>query len=158
MLKAAKCKKLRFLDTANHKAKDGNSGPTETFNDAGLYRATPRARDATDLDVKQRRKSKMNKEQLEERLLGARSWFWMDVPVEVKGDEKNSAFYFKTKPKGTWEGSEHTAAADKKPAEAESGQDGGPQETEGVEVVEEPPQAEERQDDGGEGDRDGGRE
>ncbi|KAM5541461.1 hypothetical protein V8D89_005015 [Ganoderma adspersum] len=138
VLKAAKCKKLRFLDTANHKAKDGNSGRTETFNDAGLYSATPRARDATDLDAAQRKKSRMNKEQLEERLLGARSWFWMDVPVEVKKDEQNSAFYFKSKPNKAWKKNMHPAAVsspgDDSQGDGETHEDGAQQEGE----VEEP--------------------
>ena len=126
VLNAAKCKKLRFLDTANHKSKDGNSGRTETFNDAGIYRNSALARDATDIDPKRLAKSKMSPAQLKERLLGARSWFWMDVPVEVKGDEKNSAFYFKTKPKGSWADSE---SKDKKVVEPE-GQNGGGEEQE----------------------------
>ncbi|KAI1791907.1 hypothetical protein LXA43DRAFT_888599 [Ganoderma leucocontextum] len=146
VLKAAKCKTLRFLDTANHKAKDGNRGRTETFNDAGIYRDTPLARHATDLDSTRRAKSKMSKEQLMKRLLGARSWFWMDVPIEVKGDEKNSAFYFKTKPKESWADSMHPAAisshGDEKPGDAEA-QEGDVQDQEQVEGVEEVDEAEE---------------
>nr|VWP01809.1 Uncharacterized protein [Ganoderma boninense] len=110
VLKAAKCKTLRFLDTANHKAKDGNRGRSETFNDAGIYRDNPRARDATDLDPKRRAKSKISAKQLQERILGARSWFWIDVPIEVKRHEVNSAFYFKTKPKKSWSDNMHPAA------------------------------------------------
>ncbi|PIL24577.1 hypothetical protein GSI_12461 [Ganoderma sinense ZZ0214-1] len=143
VLKAAKCKKLRFLDTANHKANDGNRGRTETFNDAGLYRTTEHARDATDLDPERLKKSKMSREQLEARLLGARSWFWMDVPVEVKGDEKNSAFYFKTKPKKGWKKHRHPAAAaaassseDERPEDAEDEEGSVQQEGEDEEVEE----------------------
>ncbi|PIL24565.1 hypothetical protein GSI_12449 [Ganoderma sinense ZZ0214-1] len=154
VLKAAKCTKLRFLDTANHKSKDGNHGKTETFNDAGIYRSdTGLALAATDLDPKILAKSKMSPAELEERLLGARSWFWMDVPIEIKGDEKNSAFYFKSKPKGSWDESEAPACVDEKPPEAE-GQEGGGQE---VEVVEEPTQAKEGEDEEMRDEADGGR-
>ncbi|TBU42658.1 hypothetical protein BD309DRAFT_923204 [Dichomitus squalens] len=100
VLDAAGCEDLRFLETTNHKASDGNSGRKETFNDAGIYLDTPLARNATTFTAEHRKGSKMGEKELETRLLGLRSWHWMDVPVEVKGTESESAFYFGSKARG----------------------------------------------------------
>ncbi|PIL24550.1 hypothetical protein GSI_12434 [Ganoderma sinense ZZ0214-1] len=143
VLEAAECTKLQFLDNAHHKSKDGNHGRTETFNDAGIYRDTRFAHDATNLDTKPPAKSKTTRPaQLKERLPEARSSFWVDVPVEVKGDEKNSAFYFKSKPKpkGFCDQSDQPAAVES--------QEGGrlQEEKEEAEVVEEADQAKKDED------------
>ncbi|TBU24408.1 hypothetical protein BD311DRAFT_791025 [Dichomitus squalens] len=100
VLDAAGCEDLRFLATTNRKTNDGNSGRKETFNDAGIYLDTPIARNATTFTAEHRKGSKMSEKELETRLLGLRSWHWMDVPIEVKGTESESAFYFRSKAKG----------------------------------------------------------
>ncbi|EJF58100.1 hypothetical protein DICSQDRAFT_173329 [Dichomitus squalens LYAD-421 SS1] len=142
VLKAAGCKNLRFLDTANHKANDGNSGRKETFNDAGFYLNTRLARDATTFTAKHRKRSKMSEKELETRLLGLRSWHWMDVPIEVKGNEKESAFYFRSKPRGVWPQGEMEAAdvMEKTEGEAEDG------DRDGAEVIGDGTDAEDEED------------
>ncbi|EJF58110.1 hypothetical protein DICSQDRAFT_139753 [Dichomitus squalens LYAD-421 SS1] len=100
VLDAAGCEDLLFLATTNHKANDGNSGRKETFNDAGIYLNTSLARNATTFTAEHRKGSKMSEKELETRLLGLRSWHWMDVPIEVKGTESESAFYFRSKARG----------------------------------------------------------
>ncbi|TBU22446.1 hypothetical protein BD311DRAFT_676064 [Dichomitus squalens] len=54
----------------------------------------------------------MSEKELETRQLGLRSWHWMDVPIEVKGKEEGSAFYFRSKPKGVWPEGEMQEEAD----------------------------------------------
>nr|VWO97644.1 2-octaprenylphenol hydroxylase (EC (2-polyprenylphenol 6-hydroxylase) [Ganoderma boninense] len=100
VLDAAECDVLRFLDTANHKAKDGNSGRRDTFNDGGIYVNTPLAREATEFTSEHRARSAMTPDQLKKRLLGLRSWNWLDILFELKKSEDLAAFYFKTKPRG----------------------------------------------------------
>ena len=100
MLDAAGCTALRFLDTANHKAADGNASNKDTFNDGGIYIDTPLARKATDFTSEHRKRSHMPREELESRELGLRSWHWMDIPFEVKGKQEQAAFYFKGGPRG----------------------------------------------------------
>ncbi|EJF58097.1 hypothetical protein DICSQDRAFT_110833 [Dichomitus squalens LYAD-421 SS1] len=100
VLDAAKCTKLRFLDTANHKAADGNNDSKATFNDGGIYIDSELARAATDFTSEHRGRSRMKREDLDRRHLGLRSWHWMDIPFEVKGRAENAAFYFKGKPPG----------------------------------------------------------
>ncbi|KAI1791897.1 hypothetical protein LXA43DRAFT_888372 [Ganoderma leucocontextum] len=100
VLDAAGCDVLRFLDTANHKAKDGNSGKRDTFNDGGIYMNSPLAREATEFTSEHRERSTMTPEQLKSRLLGLRSWNWIDILFELKKSEEFAAFYFKTRPRG----------------------------------------------------------
>ena len=64
---------LRFLDTANHKAKDGHARKKDTFNDGGIYINSPLAREATEFTAEHRTRSALTPEQLEKRLLGLRS-------------------------------------------------------------------------------------
>ncbi|KAM5541456.1 hypothetical protein V8D89_005010 [Ganoderma adspersum] len=99
VLEAAECDVLRFLDTANHKAKDGNSGKKETFNDGGIYKNSPLAREATEFTAEHRERSKMSSDDLARRLLGLRSWNWIDILFELKISEDLAAFYFKTQPR-----------------------------------------------------------
>ncbi|PIL24566.1 hypothetical protein GSI_12450 [Ganoderma sinense ZZ0214-1] len=112
VLEAAECTKLQFLDNAHHKSKDGNH------------------------------EQEKSPAQLKERLPEARSSFWVEVPVEVKGDEKNSAFYFKSKPKpkGFCDQSDQPAAVES--------QEGGrlQEEKEEAEVVEDANQAKKDED------------
>ena len=100
MLEAAECDVLRFLDTANHKAKDGNSGKKETFNDGGIYKNSPLAREATKFTDEHHERSKISSDNLKRRLLGLRSWNWIDILFELKISEALAAFYFKTQPRG----------------------------------------------------------
>ncbi|KAI1786023.1 hypothetical protein LXA43DRAFT_1076771 [Ganoderma leucocontextum] len=100
VLDMAGCDALRFLDTANHKAKDGNAGKKDTFNDGGIYMNSPLAREATEFTSEHRDKSQMTPEQLAQRRLGLRSWNWIDILFEVKRYEKHAAFYFTSKPRG----------------------------------------------------------
>ncbi|PIL24562.1 hypothetical protein GSI_12446 [Ganoderma sinense ZZ0214-1] len=100
VLDAAECDVLRFLDTANHKAQDGNSGRKETFNDGGIYKNSPLAREATEFTDAHRERSKISPDDMARRLLGLRSWNWIDILFELKISEDLSAFYFKTKPRG----------------------------------------------------------
>ncbi|PIL24557.1 hypothetical protein GSI_12441 [Ganoderma sinense ZZ0214-1] len=100
VLDAAGCDVLRFLDTANHKAKDGSSGRRDTFNDGGIYVNSPLAREATEFTSEHRARSTMIADQLKNRLLGLRSWNWLNILFELKKSEDLAAFYFKTKPRG----------------------------------------------------------
>ncbi|KAI1791533.1 hypothetical protein LXA43DRAFT_889104 [Ganoderma leucocontextum] len=100
VLDTAGCDALRFLDTANHKAKDGNAGKKDTFNDGGIYMNSPLAREATEFTSEHRDRSQMTPEQLAQRLLGLRSWNWIDILFEVKRYERHAAFYFTSKPRG----------------------------------------------------------
>ncbi|KAJ8455167.1 hypothetical protein ONZ51_g12598 [Trametes cubensis] len=96
VLNVAQSKTLRVVDTASHKAKDGDDQPTDTLNDVGFYLDTPRSRAATDLTSEQRQHSKIPQSEQEARNLGRRSWHWLVVPVELKWNA-TSAFYAKGK-------------------------------------------------------------
>ena len=123
VLDAAGCDVLRFLDTANHKAKDGSARKKDTFNDGGIDMNSPLAREATEFTDAHRSRSAMTKEQLKKRLLGLRSWNWIDILFELKKSEDLAAFYFKTKPRvskdakqGSTEASAQTSAQTSAPA------------------------------------------
>ncbi|KAI0701156.1 hypothetical protein C8T65DRAFT_558590, partial [Cerioporus squamosus] len=94
---------LAFLDTSTHratehaeKAEEKHTQRTQTFNDAGIYWDTPKAREATKLTDQQRKSSKSSPEELKARgRVGARNWHWVAIPVEVKHDPKKAAFFFR---------------------------------------------------------------
>ncbi|TBU42647.1 hypothetical protein BD309DRAFT_923182 [Dichomitus squalens] len=96
VLKAAGCKNLRVLDTANHNAKEGNCNK-KVFNDAGIYLNTPLTRRAI-TRAPEHDKESTTKEQLKTHRLGPPSWHWMEVPMVVKANKVDSAFYFKRRP------------------------------------------------------------
>ncbi|TBU24166.1 hypothetical protein BD311DRAFT_810210 [Dichomitus squalens] len=97
VLKAAECKNLRVLDTANHNAKEGN-GNKKVFNDAGIYLNTPLTRWAITRAPEHDKESTTKKEQLKTHRLGPPSWHWMEVPMVMKANKVYSAFYFKRQP------------------------------------------------------------
>ena len=91
-----------YLNTATHKAEvpagtDGKkrASHTATFNDAGVYWTNPSAAKATKLTKQQNKRTKMTEEELKAcGKVGARSWDWVAIPVEIKHDLKKTAFYF----------------------------------------------------------------
>ena len=92
-LKAAQCQKLSFLNAAtSHRDSGGDRRKSETFNGTGIYRPMPLMRMANDLES-----NEGGKEKLKKRCLVDRSCFWVDVPIVVTDDEKDSLFSFKTK-------------------------------------------------------------
>ncbi len=96
VLKAEKCKKLSLSRAADHEVGSRNSGSADIVHRAGIYRDAPLAYKVTDLDSGCCAKSKGH---LKDPSFVARSFFWLEVPLEVKSDESNSAFYFKAKSK-----------------------------------------------------------
>ena len=84
VLDVAQSQTLRVVDTASHKAKDGDDQPTDTLNDVGFYLESPDSRAATDLNPEQRKHSKIPQSEREARNLGCQSWHWLVIPVELK--------------------------------------------------------------------------
>ncbi len=98
---------LTWLSTSTHRATDPadpdgkkHTERTGTCNDAGVYLNTTEARKATMLTEKQLKNSKISAEERQAGgKVGARNWHWMAIPVEVKLDQKKSAFVFNEPPK-----------------------------------------------------------
>ncbi|PIL30416.1 hypothetical protein GSI_07603 [Ganoderma sinense ZZ0214-1] len=94
VLKAANCKNLCFSHVADRKASEGDTGSTYLFNGGGIYRDPPPANGATNQNSKFHAKIKGRGN---DPSLTTRSCFWLEVPVEVKSDEGEALFSFKTK-------------------------------------------------------------
>ncbi|KAI0794659.1 hypothetical protein C8Q74DRAFT_1445958 [Fomes fomentarius] len=94
-LEAADCEDLHYLDTASHKAADGNNEKTDTVNDGGIYwKDTPLAREVTKFTEQDRKRSKIAPQELGKRKLGRRSLNHLAVPWEIKYDPCKAPFYF----------------------------------------------------------------
>ncbi|KAI0794693.1 hypothetical protein C8Q74DRAFT_590188 [Fomes fomentarius] len=95
-LEAADCEDLHYLDTASHKAADGDNEKTDTVNDGGIYwKDIPLAREVTKFTEQDRKRSKIAPKELEKRKLGRRSWNHLAVPWEIKYDPCKAPFYFR---------------------------------------------------------------